>query len=155
MKTLFRIMTIFLMLFCFAGCDDDKEEVLSTLDVTAANLNGTWKLVEWNGAPLQASSYCYITFSRKDKTYKMYDKFDSMYPNLKTGSFEIEKEKNLGYIISGDYDFGNGEWANSYIVTDLLATSMIWTIKDTPSDIQKFERCDRVPEEIENEVRDF
>ena len=113
MKTLFRIMTIFLMLFCFAGCDDDKEEVLSTLDVTAANLNGTWKLVEWNGAPLQAGSYCYITFSRKDKTYKMYDKFDSMYPNLKTGSFEIEKEKNLGYIISGDYDFGNGEWANS------------------------------------------
>ena len=155
MKTLFRIMTIFLMLFCFAGCDDDKEEVLSTLDVTAANLNGTWKLVEWNGDPLQAGSYCYITFSRKDKTYKMYDKFDSMYPILKTGSFEIEKEKNLGYIISGDYDFGNGEWANSYIVTDLLATSMIWTIKDTPSDIQKFERCDRVPEEIENEVRDF
>ena len=85
----------------------------------------------------------------------MYDKFDSMYPILKTGSFEIEKEKNLGYTISGDYDFGNGEWANSYIVTDLLATSMICTIKDTPSDIQKFERCDRVPEEIENEVRDF
>ena len=38
MKTLFRIMTLFLTLFCFAGCDDDKEEVLSTLDVTAANL---------------------------------------------------------------------------------------------------------------------
>lgn len=51
MKTLFRIMTLFLTLFCFAGCDDD-EEVLATLDVTAANLDGTWKLVEWNGAPL-------------------------------------------------------------------------------------------------------
>lgn len=50
MKTLFRIMTLFLTLFCFAGCDDD-EEVLATLDVTAANLDGTWKLVEWNGAP--------------------------------------------------------------------------------------------------------
>ncbi len=71
MKTLFRIMTLFLTLFCFAGCDDD-EEVLATLDVTAANLDGTWKLVEWNGAPLQEGSYCYITFSRKDKTYKMY-----------------------------------------------------------------------------------
>ena len=23
MKTLFRIMTLFLTLFCFAGCDDD------------------------------------------------------------------------------------------------------------------------------------
>jgi hypothetical protein len=111
--------------------------------------------VEWNGAPLQAGSYCYITFNRKNKTYKMYDKFDSMYPSLKTGSFEIEKEKNLGYIISGDYDFGNGEWANSYIITDLLPTSMIWTIKDISSDVQKFERCDKVPEEIENEVRDF
>ena len=31
MKTLFRIMTLFLTLFCFAGCDDD-EEVLATLD---------------------------------------------------------------------------------------------------------------------------
>ena len=61
MKTLFRIMTLFLTLFCFAGCDDD-EEVLATLDVTAANLDGTWKLVEWNGAPLQEGSYCYITF---------------------------------------------------------------------------------------------
>lgn len=49
MKTLFRIMTLFLTLFCFAGCDDD-EEVLATLDVTAANLDRTWKLVEWNGA---------------------------------------------------------------------------------------------------------
>ena len=78
MKPLFRIMTLFLTLFCFAGCDDD-EEVLSTLNVTAANLDGTWKLVEWNGAPLQAGSYCYITFNRKNKTYKMYDKFDTIF----------------------------------------------------------------------------
>ena len=53
MKPLFRIMTLFLTLFCFAGCDDD-EEVLSTLNVTAANLDGTWKLVEWNGPCKQA-----------------------------------------------------------------------------------------------------
>ena len=51
MKTLFRIMTLFLTLFCFAGCDDD-EEVLATLDVTSANPNGAWKLVEWNPLPL-------------------------------------------------------------------------------------------------------
>lgn len=49
MKPLFRIMTLFLTLFCFAGCDDD-EEVLSTLNVTAANLTGlgNW----WNGTAL-------------------------------------------------------------------------------------------------------
>ena len=92
MKTLFRIMTLFLTIFCFAGCDDD-EEVLATLDVTAANLDGTWKLVEWNGAPLQEGSYCYITFSRKDKTYKMYDKFSSMYSNLKTVVLKLRKKR--------------------------------------------------------------
>lgn len=156
MKTVFRILTLFLMLFSFTACDDDEEVTQTVLEVTPANLNGTWKLVEWNGTSLQEDSYCYITFSRKDKTYKMYDKFNSMYPSLKTGSFDIEKDRNLGYIISGDYDFGNGKWTNSYIVTDLLTTgSMVWTIKDNPSDVQKFERCDKVPAEIEDEVRDF
>ena len=71
MKTLFKIMALFLMLFSFAACDDDEEATLTTLEVTPANLDGTWKLVEWNGAPLQEGSYCYITFSRKEKTYKM------------------------------------------------------------------------------------
>ena len=142
MKTLFRIMTLFLTLFCFAGCDDDG----GTGHIGRYNPRSTrdLKLVEWNRCPLQEGAViATLHLSRKDKTYKMYDKFSKCYSNLKTGSLEIEKEKDLGYIISGNYDFGNGEWANSYIVTNLLATSMIWTIKDTPSDVQKFERCDK------------
>lgn len=153
MKTLFRIMALFLMLFSFAACDDDEEATLTQLEVTPANLDGTWKLVEWNGASLQEGSYCYITFSRKEKTYKMYDKFSSMYASLKTGSFEIEKDKKLGYVLTGDYDFGNGKWNNSYIVTDLLTTgTMTWTAKDNRNDVQKFEKCIKVPSEIEEEV---
>lgn len=156
MKTLFKIMALFLMLFSFTACDDDEEATLTRLEVTPANLDGTWKLVEWNGAPLQEGSYCYITFSRKDKTYKMYDKFNSMYASLKTGSFSIETDKYLGFILTGDYDFGNGKWNNAYIVTDLLATgSMIWTVKDNPEDVQKFEKCIKVPDEVENEVRQY
>ena len=154
MKTLFRIMTLFLTLFCFAGCDDD-EEVLATLDVTAANLDGTWKLVEWNGAPLQEGSYCYITSAARIRLIKCMISLAVCTLISRRVVLKLRKKKDLGYIISGNYDFGNGEWANSYIVTNLLATSMIWTIKDTPSDVQKFERCDKVPEEIENEVRDF
>lgn len=51
MKTLFRIMTLFLTLFCFAGCDDD-EEVLATLDVTAANLDGDLEVSGMERRPL-------------------------------------------------------------------------------------------------------
>ena len=34
--------------------------------------------------------------------------------------FSIENDPYLGYVISGEYDFGNGDWNNDYIVTDLL-----------------------------------
>lgn len=154
-KYIFKILTLFLTPFVFTACEE--EEVMpAVLEVTPANLNGTWKLVERNGKPLPKETYCYITFIRRDKTFKMYDNFDSMYANLKTGKFEIEQDDWLGYIISGKYDYGKGEWNNSYIVSELLETgSMIWTVKDDSSDIQKFERCDGVPQEIEDEVRDF
>ena len=72
MKTLFRIMTLFLTLFCFAGCDDD-EEVLATLDVTAANLE--WDLeVSGMGTvlPFARRQLLLHYIQLKDKTYKMY-----------------------------------------------------------------------------------
>lgn len=156
MKTIFKLMTLFLLFVGFTACSDDDEPVVEQLEVTPANLNGTWKLVEWNGEALSDDCYCYITFSRKDRTYKMYDKFSSMYPTLKTGSFDITVERNLGYVISGNYDFGNGTWANKYIVSDLLATvTMVWTVKDNANDVQKFERCDKVPSEIVDEARPY
>mgnify|MGYP001511974435 CR=1 FL=1 len=57
-------------------------------------------------------------------------------------------------LISGEYDFGNGEWNNDYIVTDLLeAGSMIWTAKDDAGDVSKYVRCDEVPSKIVEEAR--
>lgn len=153
MKTLFRMMALFMLLIGFTACEDD-EETVSTLEVNYANLNGTWQLAEWNGQPLAEGTYCYITFVRKDKTYKMYQKFDSMYARCVTGTFTVENDDYLGYIISGDYDL-KGEWANSYIVTDLLPSgSMIWTVKDDYNDVSKYVRCDGVPSNIVEEAKD-
>lgn len=154
MKTLFRMMALFMLLIGFTACEDD-EETVSTLEVNYANLNGTWQLTEWNGKPLAEGTYCYITFVRKDKTYKMYQKFDSMYARCVTGTFTVENDDYLGYIISGDYDL-KGEWANSYIVTDLLPSgSMIWTVKDDYNDVSKYVRCDGVPSNILEEAKDI
>ena len=36
-----------MLLFSFMACDDDEEVKVETLEVTPANLNGTWRLVEW------------------------------------------------------------------------------------------------------------
>lgn len=154
MKNIFRVMIFVTLSCCLSACSDDDEPVIPTLEVTAANLNGTWQLSEWNGQPLTEGLYCYIVFNRREQTFEMYQKFDSMYARYITGSFSITKDPYLGSIISGVYDYGNGEWNNEYIVTDLLESgSMIWTAKDDENDVNKYVRCDEVPEEIVAEAR--
>ena len=66
----------------------------------------------------------------------------------------LKNDPYLGYIISGEYDFGNGDWNNDYIVTDLLESgSMIWTAKDDDNDVSKYVRCEKVPASIIEEAK--
>lgn len=155
MKTLFRTMALFMMLFCLSACSEDEEEVtVPTLEVNYVNLEGTWQLTEWNGQPTPEGTYCYIIFKRKDHTFQMYQKFDSMYARLITGEFLLETDASTGTLISGTYHYGMGEWNNSYIITDLLETgSMIWTVKGDDNDVCKYERCEKVPEEVIAEAK--
>lgn len=153
MKNIFKLMALFAFLFCFSSCDDD-ESVIPTLEVTPANLNGTWQLAEWNGQPLAEGTYCYVIFNRREQTFEMYQKFDSMYARYITGEFRITKDPYLGAVISGVYDYGNGEWNNEYIVTDLLESgSMTWTSKTNAGDVNKYVRCDKVPDDIVAEAK--
>ena len=155
MRIFFRIIPLCMLLFGFVACGDNEEVKVETLEVTPANLNGTWQLVEWNGQPITEGTYCYISFVRKDKTFEMYQKFDSMYARFLSGTFEIENDDNWGYIVCGKYDNSlGGRWNNSYIVTELLPSgSMIWTMKDDAGDVSKYIRCDEIPSNILEEVR--
>ena len=149
MKNIFKLMAMLALVCCLSSCSDDDEPVVPTLYVTPANLNGTWQLAEWNGQPLAEGLYCYITFNRREQTFEMYQKFDSMYARYITGSFDIEEDPYLGSVISGEYDYWMGDWNSEYIVTDLLESgSMIWTAKDNESDVTKYVRCDKVPDEV-------
>lgn len=154
MKNIFKLMVLFALLFCGSSCSDDEELTVARLEVTTANLNGVWQLAEWNGQPLAEDTYCYIKFNRKDQTFEMYQKFDSMYARYITGSFSIRKDPYLGAVIAGVYYYGNGDWNNEYIVTDLLESgSMVWTATEDKGDINKYVRCDRIPDEIIEEVK--
>ncbi len=145
------------MLLCgFQSCsDDDKKIIEPSLEVNYANIAGTWMLAEWNnGEPVNTDTYCYIYFDRKERTFKMYQKFDSMYARCITGTYNIDKDKELGYIINGIYDYGMGEWNNSYIVTNLYASgTMVWTAKDDKENVCKYIRCDAIPQDIIDEAK--
>ena len=158
LKKLFTLLVIVLFACGFAACSsDDEEPEEPALEVTPANLHGTWKLVEWNnGEQVPEGTYCYIVFNRKEQIFEMYQKFDSMYGRHITGSFAIKNDPYQGYIISGSYDYGMGDWNQSYLVTRLLASgSMIWTGKDDATDVCRYERCSEVPAEVIKESKDF
>ena len=42
MRILFRIIPLCMLLLGFVACDDEDEAKVETLEVTPANLNGTW-----------------------------------------------------------------------------------------------------------------
>ena len=73
---------------------------------------------------------------------------DSFGTRKLTGRFVIDNDAELGAVIRGSYDYGAGDWAHRYIVTDFTETSMVWTAKDDRSDVQVFVRCDGIPDEV-------
>ena len=108
---LFTLLVVALFVCTFTSCSSDDEEMEEpSMEVTPANLHGTWKLVEWNnGEQVPEGTYCYIVFDRREQTYVMYQKFDSMYGRRITGSFAIKNDPYQGYVISGTYDYNRGD----------------------------------------------
>jgi hypothetical protein len=137
-----------------AACDDEIETVLPTpLEVNVMNVEGTWRLAEWRGAPLADSTFVYMVLDRKGQMFSLYENMASMYPRLVTGKFELEKEHKQGDVIRGTYDHELGAWNHDYLVTALYAESMVWIATDDETDKQKFVRVADVPEHILEAVR--
>ena len=146
MKTFLKTIALMLVLTGVFSCSPEEDLTPQSLEVTPNNISGIWKLADVNGKALPDGLYCYIQFVRKDRTFTMYQKFDSMYPRRLTGSFEITKDDYKGYILSGKYDYGVGDWNNSYIVTSLFEGSMLLSVEG--GDVCKYVRCNEVPTEI-------
>lgn len=146
-----KILMLLVISLTTFSCSED--EVLEpSLEVTPITLQGTWKLAELNGEQLPEYFYIYIEFDRKGN-FEMYQKHDSMYPRYITGTYSVEKDGHYGYVLSGKYDYENGDWNNEYIVTDLMQSgSMVWTVKEG-TEVSKYVRVDKVPDEIVEEAK--
>ena len=148
MKTFLKTIALMLVLTGVFSCSPEEDLTPQSLEVTPNNISGIWKLADVNGKALPEGLYCYIQFVRKDRTFTMYQKFDSMYPRRLTGLFDITKDEYKGYILGGKYDNGVGDWNNSYVVTSLYEESMQLTVDAENGDVCNYVRCNEVPAEI-------
>ena len=136
-------MALMLVLTGLVACSAEEEVAPQSLEVTPNNISGIWTLAEVNGEVLPDGLYCYIQFVRRDRKFTMYQKFDSMYPRRLTGEFTIDDG-----VLSGKYDYGMGEWNNSYLVTALSEEVMVLVADSDNGDRCKYVRCNEVPAEI-------
>ena len=104
----------------------------------------------WSGGELAEGSFVYIDFVRADRTYTLYQNIDSHQTRTITGRYYIDTDAELGAIIRGSYDYGNGDWAHRYIVTNLTENSMVWTAKDNAEDVSIYVRAS-IPAELKQE----
>ena len=155
MKNMFnRLLLMAAMVVAMVACTEKDDPSLELkepqLEVTRNNISGAWTLESWKGAPLADGSYVYIDFERSDRTYTMWQNIDSAPARKITGIYNIEIDEELGAVIRGNYDFGNGDWAHRYIVTSLTASQMIWVAKDNAEDVSVYVRC-QIPDELLDE----
>ena len=153
MKNILKMAMMLLFVCSFTACSDDENPEPQSLEVTPNNISGIWRLEELNGEAIPEGTFCYREYVRSDRTFTIYQKFDSMYPRCITGVYSIEKDPYKGYILSGEYDYGMGEWNNDYIVTSLYETTMTLAADNETGEISKYERCDKVPSDILDSIK--
>ena len=148
MKLFRTIIMVLSAAVVLASCTEEAP-VVEYLDVTPNNISGEWELVQWNGSALEEGTYFYIEFIRKDRKYVIYQNFKSIgeFPQVLTGTFNIETDVELGAIIRGMYDFDGGYWAHDYEVNNLTNSQMEWIAVDDREFTQKFVKS-KIPAEL-------
>ena len=152
MKRFLKTIALMLVLTGVFSCSPEEDLTPQSLEVTPNNISGVWKLADVNGQALPEGVYCYIEFVRRDRTFTMYQKFDSMYPRTITGTFVLEDEDDanpMRAIISGTYHYGMGTWNHTYLISELTEEgTMLWTATDDETDVCLYQKCEELPEEV-------
>lgn len=152
MKQLFKsLLLLMVTMMTLVACDkEDSAGGEEQLEVTRHNISGSWTLKSWAGGVLSEGSYVYIDFKRADRTYTLWQNLDSAPARKITGLYNIDIDEELGAVIRGNYDYGNGDWNHQYIITSLTSDEMIWVAKDDADDVSIYVRAE-IPEELQDE----
>ncbi|WP_287678789.1 lipocalin family protein [Bacteroides sp.] len=151
-RFIFKTALCVMLAVGFVSCNNESEEPVVYENVNYSTISGTWMLTEFNGKALEEGQYVYITFNRKEHTFEMYDNMGSMYSHKSTGTFEITEDDEIGYILTGEYDFSHDAW-KEYVVSEMTAETMKWTVKDDAEDVSVYTRCAEIPEDVLNGSR--
>lgn len=151
-RFIFKTALCVMLAVGFVSCNNESEEPVVYENVNYSTISGTWMLTEFNGKALEEGQYVYITFNRKEHTFEMYDNMGSMYSHKSTGTFEITEDDEIGYILTGEYDFSH-DACKEYVVSEMTAETMKWTVKDDAEDVSVYTRCAEIPEDVLNGSR--
>ena len=146
MKKLIKLTMAVAALLVMFACTD-KIETPKYLDVTPNNISGSWRLESSCGQALAEGTYVYIDFDRKERSFEMFQNTDSFSTRYITGRYFIYTDAEAGAIIRGDYNYGNGEWAHRYVVSNLTSKRMTWTALDNSDYVDVYVRCE-IPDAI-------
>lgn len=145
---LFTFAALALLAIVAVGCERETEREMPqpTMAVTYSTLDGSWELVALDGADIAPETYLYVTFSRSEQRFEMWDNLGSMYVNHTCGYFELSEDDYGRHIISGSYDNGVGDWNQSYEVVILYpGDEMIWRSTST-DEYSTYRRIESIPE---------
>lgn len=153
MKKLFKLLLASLVLFTAVACESDEDTTgPKYLEVTYANIAGTWKLTSWNDVEQTENPYMYLVLDRKEHKFDMYQNLDSGKSRHITGTYTLVMEDDR-MIIKGMYDHASGFWNHDYFISELGLEQMTWTITDNENDISVYTRCETIPEDVINGTR--
>lgn len=147
MKHTLKIALIATTVAACLSCQKDEGTDNIYLDVTPYNIEGTWQLTEWMGSPLAEGAFVYMELTRQNREFTMYDNMlgTSNAINPTSGIYSIGEDDVIwGYYDNSGYTF----WSHKYVISELTATSMVWTAADNPEDISVYTRIDSIPEYV-------
>lgn len=152
MKKIFSLLVCAALALGLPSCSDDDTPQTETITVSTSFLDGVWSLTEAEGSPLGEGTYLYLSLDRKENTFVMYHNLESMYSSRTTGTWSLTEDEDLGMLLTGTYDYDQGEWA-TYIVTAPDSNTLYLTNVDNADDTRVYTRCESVPEDVVNGSR--
>lgn len=161
MKNSLLKIILFLTAAVLVSCSKEDGPEIPAPEINYAGISGTWQLVQWRGEQMDGNRYCYMVIERKpdeetgNRRITVYENLGSSVSHTTTSSYSLAEDEYGNVYINGSYDYSGGLWNCSYLISDLTASQMTWTVDGDDSDVSVYVRCESVPDDILAGTRNY